>query len=191
MSQTEFATALGTDPNPPTTEPIANVPPPAGSGLPPGVHPGDRSVALVPGQPVESNAPVGGDDLGRQGQRTRPPWHTENEEALPVYQRAAHDWSANQFIVGSGNPIQIAGRLRGCVSTMVWVPTSASHGVIISPVEGDITQGAGVELDPGDSIEIASEAAVWAGVIVGQTSGTVNVVRLYNPPGGGLGLSST
>jgi hypothetical protein len=188
---TDLMSTMGNDPAPPTTEPVGNQPTAVpGMELPQGVHPGDRSVPLVPGQPVESNSPTAGDNLGKQGQRRRPPWDTENEEALPVYQRAAHDWTANQFALASNNPIQIAGRLRGAVSTVVWVPSSAANGVVISPNEGDITQGAGITLSPGDSIELCTEGAVSAGVSGGNATGTVYVVRLYNPPGGGLGLSA-
>lgn len=194
---TDMATQLGQDPEPPTTEPPdthnqAAVASP-GPLLPQGIHPRDNSVPITPGHPLESNDPTHGmDQLGPQGQRRRPPWSTENENALPVYQRAAHDWTANQYTLSSTiGPIQIAGRQRGVFSTVVWVPTSAAEGVLISPAEGDVTQGAGVTLSPGDSIELPTEAAVWAGVIVGQSSGTVYVVRFYNPPGGGLGLSSS
>lgn len=194
---TDLMSTLGTDPEPPTTEQVqtephsGSLPAPGQSQLPQGVHPGDRSAPIrTDGRPQESNSPVGGDDrLGAQGQRTVPPWNTDNEEALPVYQRSAHDWSANEYTLGT-TPIQIAGRLRGAQSTIIWVPTAAAHGCVISPSEGDITQGAGITLSPGDSIELATEAAVWAGVIVGQTTGTVYVVRLFNPPGGGLGLSA-
>jgi len=191
---TDLATTLGTDPEPPTTEPmdtndlVAVATP--GNELPQGVHPRDNSVPVTGPGPIESNLPTNDDVLGPQGFTRKAPWDTENEHAFPVFQRAAHDWSANEYTVHSTNPIPIAGRLRGCVSTVVWVPTSAALGVRISPDEGDLTQGAGVTLSPGDSIEIPSEGAVWAGVIVGNATGTVFVVRYYNPPGGGLGLSS-
>jgi hypothetical protein len=195
----DLATVVGTDNHPATTVPdvpsTAQTPvPPAanfGTVLPQGVHPHDASVPLTPGVPIDSNALPGEGHLGPQGERRRPPWDVENEEALAVYQRSAHDWSARQFTVNStSGPIQIAGRLRGCLSTVIWVPTSAAHGCVIDPTEGAIQAGAGVTLSPGDSIELPTEGAVWAGVIVGQTSGTVYVVRFFNPPGGGLGLSS-
>jgi hypothetical protein len=117
------------------------------------------------------------------------PWSTDNEQAIPVNQRAGSEWSANEYTLGI-TPIQLAGKLKGCVSTKIWVPSTASHGCVISPSEGDITQGAGITLSPGDSIELFTEAGVWGGVIVGQTTGTAYVVRIYNPPGGGLGLSA-
>lgn len=196
---TDLMTTLGTDPSAPTTEPIAAqpAPPPVapahnfGTELPQGVHPRDSSVPVVPGMPLDQDTAIEQDGPGPQGVRTTAPWNVENEEAFPVNQRAAHDWSANQYTVNSTDgPIQIAGRLRGCLTTVAWVPSSAAEGVVISPSQGDIQQGAGVTLSPGDSIELPTEAAVWCGVIVGQTSGTVYVTRFFNPPGGGLGLSA-
>lgn len=200
MTMSEMAAALPTDPAAPTTEsqPAHPGPPPNApaddfsTALPVGVHPRDSAVTVVPGQNLDSDTPVNQDGPGPQGFRTQPPWSTENEQAVPVYQRAAHDWSANQYTLSSTRgPIQLAGRRRGRQSVIVWVPTSASLGVVVSPDEGDIEQGAGVTLSPGDSIELPTEATVYGGVIVGNSSGTAYVVELYNPPGGGLGLSSS
>jgi hypothetical protein len=192
---TDLATTLGGNPQPDTLErpdeANAAVVQTPGPGLPQGVHPRDNSAPYVPGPGIDSNAPTHKDNLGPQGQRRKPPWNTDNEEAFPVYQRAAHDWSANQYTVHSNNPIAVAGRKKGRTSVVVWVPTTAAEGVLISPDEGDLTQGAGVVLSPGDSIELPTEAPVWAGVIIGQSTGTVYVVEYYNPPGGGLGLSSS
>lgn len=166
-----------------------------GTGLPQGTHPRDASAPINPstGQPPDGDTPITTDGpVAPQGVPTSPPWSTENEEALPVNQRAAHDWDANQYtLTSSRGPIQLAGRKRGRTTVIVWVPTAASNGIVISPTEGDIEQGAGVTLSPGDSIELPTEAPVYGGVIVGQTSGTAYVVELYNPPGGGLGLSSS
>jgi hypothetical protein len=189
----DMSTIISGDPDPPTTVPIAPTvphPAPANRSLPQGAHPLDKSVPTVPGQMVDTDKVAAEGDLGAQGQRRKPPWDTENEQAVPVYQRAAHDWSANQYTLSAKNIIQIAGRLRGCLTTVVWVPTAAASGCVISPDEGDITQGAGVTLSPGDSIELPTEGPVWAGVIDGNANGTVYVARFFNPPGGGLGLSS-
>lgn len=159
--------------------------------LPQGVHPRDNSVPIVPGAQLDADTPISLDaPLESQGTPTTPPWSTDNEQAFPVNQRAASEWTANSYTLGSNNPIQLSGKRKGQVSVTVWVPASASHGLVIAPNEGDLTQGAGIELDPGDSITLETEAAVWGAVIVGQTSGTVNVVVLFNPPGGGLGLSA-
>lgn len=197
---TDLMTTLSTDPEPPTTEPIAAqpAPPPVapahdfGTSLPQGVHPRDSTAPVVPGMPLDQDTPIEQDGPGPQGQRTTPPWSVENEEAFAVNQRAAHDWSANTYTLSATRgPIQLAGRKRGRVTVIVWVPTSASLGIVVSPDEGDIEQGVGITLSPGDSIELPTEASVYGGVIVGNTTGTAYVVELYNPPGGGLGLSSS
>jgi hypothetical protein len=189
---TDLGTTLNMDPDPQTMEPVgpAVAPAPAPpvtdftTPLPSGVHPNDRS---SPG--ARDDSLPGEGQLGPQGWRRQSPWNVDNEDAFPVNQRAASEWSANQYTLGT-TPIQLAGTRKGCVSTKIWVPSTASHGCVISPTEGDITQGAGITLSPGDSVELFTEAAVWGGVIVGQTTGTAYVIRLYNPPGGGLGLSS-
>ncbi len=172
------------------TDTATNAGPDLSAELAPGVHPRDPSVPIVPGQVLAEPNPTDQADLIEQGQRRSAPWSIDNEEALAVNQRSSSQWSANAYTLSSGNIIQLAGKLKGCVSTTIWVPASASHGVVIAPEEGDITQGAGVELDPGDSITLETEAAIWGGVIVGQSTGSCQVVRLYNPPGGGLGLSA-
>jgi hypothetical protein len=193
---TDASTTLTTDPQARTTEAAPGVPTPAAppldftTELPQGVHPRDSSVPIVPGQPLDADSIAAEGNLGPQGHRTSAPWGTSNEEAFPVNQRAASQWSANQYTLGA-TPIQLAGKLRGRTSVIIWVPASASHGCVVAPEEGDITQGAGITLSPGDSIELPTEGAVWAGVIVGQTTGTVYVVQLFNPPGGGLGLSAS
>jgi hypothetical protein len=170
-----------------------------GGTLPQGVHPLDQSVPAVPGGALleHDQPPSAVGPLGPQSARRQKPWATVNEDALPVNQRSAHDWTANAYTLNATageafSPIQLGGRLRGCVSTVVWVPTTSTNGVIISPDQGDIQLGAGITLNPGDSIEIVSEAPVWGGVIPGNAKGgPVQVVRTYNPPGGGLGLSSS
>lgn len=183
-----------------TTEPaqVPGIPPPAvDSGTVPGVHPWDQSVPIDPGtgQLVEPDRPpgTGPDQLESQGFTTRKPWATENEDAIPTNQRSAHNWEARVYTVNVNNsPIQAAGRLRGCVATVIWIPSTSPFGVMVSPDEGDIQQGAGLILNPGDSFQIESEGAVWLGIIPGNNSGgPAQIARFINPPGGGLGLSSS
>jgi hypothetical protein len=184
---------LSGGPTPPTTEPVpqtAVVTP--GPTLPIGIHPRDNTVPTTPGTPRlppagDSNT-VDGRPLPAQGLRRLPPWNTDNEDAFAVNQRSASSWSAQRYTLNMST--QIAGRLKGNVSTKIWVPSGAASGVVIAPEQGDVDVGAGVTLNVGDSIELATEATVWAGPIPGQTTGTAYVVRLFNPPGGGLGLSA-
>lgn len=189
---TDLSTTLSSEET--TTEPVppvaVSVP---GMELPAGVHPGDQSVPVEGGQLVEPDKPPMGDP-GPQGRTRAAPWSQTNEEALPVNQRSAHDWTAESYTVNNvTGPITISGRKKGQKSVLVWVPTGSAHGVTISPNEGDIQQGAGIVLSPGDPlVKLDTEGPVWCGVISGQAAGgPVNVVTLYDPPGGGLGLSST
>jgi hypothetical protein len=152
------------------------------SNVPAGVHPYD------PSGPAES--PIPGERATPEHPRGNPPFHVENGAAFPVNQRAASNWAANTFNVNSGQSPLMVARLRGCVSTKIWVPTGATAGVQISPNAGDISQGAGVVLNPGDSIELFTEDGIWLGVIPGQANGTCNVVRVYNKVAGRLGLTA-
>lgn len=190
----DLSTMMGTDPHPDTLQPVgpAVQHPTPGQDLPIGVHPGDNSVPLVPGQPLEHNQPVSPVEPGAQGERRRPPWDTDNEEALPVFMRAAHDWSIRTFTLNSTTgPIVVASRLKGCQSTILWVPATAALGCVIAPTQGELNNGAGGTLNPGDSIELATEGPVYGGVIGANATGTLYVVRTFNPPGGGLGLSAS
>ena len=103
--------------------------------LPVGVHPGDASTAGegVPGAPH---------DQGTQWQHGREPWGIDNEEALPVYQRSAHDWQPGQVFVSSAtyDSMQaiIVGRQKGRLALTIWVPLlapdgSTPKGVLIAP----------------------------------------------------------
>lgn len=166
-------------------------------GLPQGVHPLDRSVPHTPGTNPDHDTPISLTEPGPQGITRPAPWSTDNETALPVYQRSAHDWNVKVLSVNSTQgPMQAAGRLRGCEATTLSVPTTLSDGttpkgVMFSSDEGELQQGLGAVLNPGDSVTIRSEGAVWVAVITNNTTGSVQVMRTYNPPGGGLGLSAT
>lgn len=186
------------DTHPATTEPMSNVPATQtpGSEIPIGVHPYDARSPLAANGQLPSEAPGEGDLYpGAQGDPGRRPWSTANVEAFPVFQRSASDWSANTFTLGPAatqEPIQLAGRRRGRVSVIIWVPTAATFGVVIAPTQGEVQSGgsAGVTLSPGDSIELPTEAAIWGASIGTNASGSANVVELVNPPGGGLGLAA-
>lgn len=193
---TDLSTLMGTDPEPGTTQPVNAVPGlPDANVTPAGVHPLDQSVPMTDsGQLLEPDKPPStDDDLGPQGRGRSKPWGTDNETAFPVNQRSAHDWMGRNVTVNAASgPVRLAPRLRGCVATIVWVPSTSATGVQIAADQGDINQGAGVILNPGDSIELDTEGSVWCGVIgANATGGPVQYVRLFNPPGGGLGLSAT
>lgn len=162
-------------------------------GLPPGVHPRDPSAAY------ERN-PVSADTADQLWNQSRqPPWSVDNSEALAVYQRCASDWSAGLTQVGGqNNAVKVIGRQKGRQSVTLAVPTalpdgSSPNGVVVGSSEGAVQQAVNANaggvwiLNPGDSVTIYTEASVWAGPLVGQTTGWVQFVVAFNPPGGGIG----
>jgi hypothetical protein len=188
------------DPDPANSTPIDMAPvtqavPGAEAPLPPGVHPGDQSVPIgADGSLVEHDKPPSSTGPATAPGTNHKPWAQENADAFPVFQRASHDWAANAYTLQSTDaPIQLSGRLKGKLRTTVWVPTGSAKGVVVSPDQGDIQQGAGITINPGDPpLNIDSEGPVWAGVIPGQaTGGPVQVVTYFNPLGGNFGLSSS
>ena len=161
--------------------------------LPAGVHPGDASTAqeAVPGVPLDH-------EKGQQWRPGREPWGVDNEEALPVYNRAAHDWSPGQVwcnsTVNSGVQV-VNGRQAGRASVTVWVPLldpngNAPLGVMIGPTTESVIQGGigCVVLNIGDSITIPSEGPVYAGCISGNSTGFCQYMSLTNPLGRGRDL---
>ena len=125
---------------------------------------------------------------------------TSNGEAVATFERASSDWSSGAVYLSSANmgvgPIQVVGRQKGRKSTTLIVPAkdaqgNAPNGCIIASTQGELQgSGAGAEvyvLNVGDSVTIPSEAGVWAQVIPGNTTGYVQFVSVYNPPGGELG----
>ena len=159
--------------------------------LPPGVHPMDPSMVWPGGNLPDATAAP--DDIAtRPGPTGRPPFDTKNTKALAVYQRGDSDWTANRIVVDLNNAgtVQLIGRQNGRAGVTLSVPSSATFGVVFAPTEGEVLNSASCPiLLPGDSITIPTEASVWAGVIPGNATGTVDVIATFNPAGGGLGTT--
>jgi hypothetical protein len=154
--------------------------------LPPGVHPNDPA---QDGGLADGNQPVDPDTGGPRFATKPAPWRTENEDALPVYQRAAHDWTSNTFLISknNGGTIQVIGRQKGRIGVQLWVPSTATNGVRIAPTEGEVQANSGAILNVGDSAFLPTEGPVWVGLLPTKTTGTVYVTVFYNPAGGSLG----
>jgi hypothetical protein len=159
---------------------------PAGQPLPPGVHPNDPSVAWS-GGPLHEAPTVPPDRPETHYQRGQQPFSQDNSQALPVFERAAHDWTGNTWVLTQTR--QVAGRQVGRKSVTLWNKSSSATSVFFAPVEGEVDQGQALSLDPGDSITIPTEAPVYAGPGPLVASCTVQVMATYNPPGGGLGAN--
>jgi|HubBroStandDraft_6_1064221.scaffolds.fasta_scaffold291133_2 hypothetical protein len=184
----------GTIPMPPTIAPTEGVPEPAPpSNLPPGVHPYDPSVPYSGGE-LRDSQEVPSDTAGYRYPTGRKPWDTDNEDALAIWERASHDWTGDTVTIGMPNPtLQLIGRQPGRKCITLWCPSTGT-AVCIAPTQGvcdqQFTSGiGGLILNPGDSVTINTEAQVWAGILNGNTTGTVAFLAEYNPPGGGLGTT--
>ena len=164
--------------------------------IPAGVHPHDRS---IPGDELArySDNPAHHDTPGNRYTTGRKNFGTDNGEAFPVFERASSDFNAGRVSVGTSNggTSIVVGRVRGRKSITIWIPTTwtnpggtstSPNGVTIGQTEGELQSGAGIQLNPGDSITIDTEAPVWAGLIPGKTTGVLQYLTTYNPAGGEL-----
>lgn len=157
--------------------------------LPQGVHPRDNSVPW--GQGGHEESPVPADTpAGLQASRGSKPWAAKPHEALGVFQRSSQQW-ATDFVALSANsgPREINGQ-KGRTSVTLWVPTTqldgvtpVTIGVIVAPTVGEVSQGIGVIVNVGDSIEITTEADIWIGPPKGQTTGFCQYMQFINPAG--------
>lgn len=153
--------------------------------LPPGVHPMDPS--SFSGDPLA--APQDTPDP-KWTTTTKPQFGTENGDATATFQRSDHEWTGNRIVVDTNNAgtVQLCGRQKGRSSVTLIVPLTATAGVVIGPTEGEVLNSASCPvLTPGQTLTLPTEAPIWAGVIPGQTTGTVDVFVTFNPAGGGLG----
>jgi hypothetical protein len=160
--------------------------------LPPGVDPYDRSVVLA--GHIDANA-VTAPDQGQAYQTGHKPYPKDNWEALPVFQRAAKNFTVRIVVVdaNAGGTAIAASEQKGRQSITMSIPTlladgvTAPNGVTFSANEGDLQGAASNDcgiLNPGDSVTIETEAKVYVGLIGANTTGAVMVITTNNPPGG-------
>lgn len=144
-----------------------------------GVHPYDPSVDMT--QPYNNEAPVAEAPV-LAPQRGSKPYQARNVDAVPVFERSSEKWTAQTLTLNNAEPLQIAGKQKGRKELIVFVPNTAAAGVIIAPTPGEVSMFQGVQLDPGATLTLKTEAPVYAGLISGQTSGIVCTVATINPP---------
>ena len=163
------------------------------SNLPPGVHPLDPSVPYSGGE-LHEPGPVPADQAAYRYSNRPEPFGTSNDDALAIWERASHDWTGDTVTIGMPSPtVQLIGRQKGRKCITLWCPSTGT-AVCIAPVQGICDQQfqsgiGGLILNPGDSVTINTEAQVWAGILNGNTTGTVAYLAEYNPPGGALGTT--
>ena len=138
-----------------------------------GVHPQDRSGA---------DAPVGPQDQAPSYATAPAPFSVPNKDALPTFERAARNGSALVVPISTnqGGTARAVGRLKGRKAVMLWVSASAANGCMVDFNEGKLQGGGGVPLNPGDSVTLPTEAAVYVGLQAGDASAKVNVIELFN-----------
>ncbi len=119
---------------------------------------------------------------------------TSNVEAVPVYERASNSFLAYAVTLGA-NPQRVVGRHLGRRYVTLSVPTTYTYpglaaatplGVVVGGGPNSVVTN-GYQLNPGDSIEIDSEAEVWAAPISGNSSGLVQVLEVFHSLGGPAG----
>jgi len=159
----------------------------------PGESPDDRTAP----SPNPGDAPVPADRSPHGAPTTGSrPFTTENAQAVPVFERAASDFTAQTFVVSG--PIRIVGRTPGRTSVTLAVPATdalgnAVNGIVFGETEGELqgdTPSGMAFLLAGMSVTIVTEAPVWVAPIPGGTSpGTVMAILTFNPAGGSLGAN--
>ena len=151
-----------------------------------------------PADEVNITAPVSADKAGNLYTTDKKAWGTNNADALSVFERASSDFTAGVINISAqnGSTAIIVGRQKGRKSVTIWVPSSYTNsagtsstpkGVMVAQTEGEVQAYAAVQLNPGDSITINTEAPIWAGILPGNTSGVCQFLVEYNPAGGELG----
>ena len=119
-------------------------------------------------------------------------FNTDNEQAIPVWERSSEGHRTVSVTVSETT--QLVGRRRGRKYVALSVPTSVTrggvattpNGVQVSHDRNSIDVGIGYQLNPGDSLEIDSEAPVYVGPLPGLTSGVVQYSEALNYPNGSL-----
>ena len=122
------------------------------------------------------------------------PFATKNADAVPVYERASDDFTVGSFVLTSAQgPQMIGGRRKGRKYILLEVPTSfvGPLGAVIAPLgilfgrdPGEVANGVGWQLNVGDSIELDTEAPIYASPLPGAASGVVLFAEFFNLPGG-------
>lgn len=163
----------------------------------------DRAVEFDEATPMaelDHNRPVPQDVFGDHFTRGNKRFGTDNGRAVPMFQRASHDFTTGQTYTGTANGgiSIIVGRQAGRKSVTIDVPNSYYNmagtlvtspiGVTVGQTEGELQgPGGGIQLLAGSSVTIETEAPIWVGLLPGQTTGFCQWVVEYNPAGGELG----
>jgi hypothetical protein len=152
----------------------------------------DPDSAPVPDQQADPGEPVTsftGDALEplKTSPGTTPSRLTPHTEAVPVWERASESHSTRALSFNT--TAMVVGRRPGRKYVVLSCPTTYNGaantlGVQVSDTRAYVDAGAGYQLNPGDSLEIDTEAPVWVGPLTGNASGVVQWSECFNPLGG-------
>ena len=139
---------------------------------------------------TDDGFPVTHDDADTQPTRETS-FSQTNAHAIPVYERAAANHITRSNSVSSTQ--MLVGRRPGrkyivlsCPST--WNGATNTLGFQVSDNRNAIDTNSGFQVNPGDTVEIDTEAPVWVGVLSGNTAGVIQWVETFNPMTEHLGL---
>jgi hypothetical protein len=118
-------------------------------------------------------------------------FNTDNKEAVPVYERATTSFSTTSQAIGA-NSQMLLGRHKGRKYVVLSAPVTITTLAGATTPKGFqwandpnlIDTNSGFQLNPGDSVEIDSEAEIFVGPLPGNTTGYVQAVELYNTKAG-------
>lgn len=118
-------------------------------------------------------------------------FNTQNEQPIPTAERATNAHNTVRVTL-QADAFQLLGRRRGRRYVVLSCPaTITTGGVAATPLgfqvshdRNNVTVGIGYQVNPGDSLEVDSEAEVYVGPLPGNTTGTVQYSEAYTALGG-------
>lgn len=129
--------------------------------------------------PTDNQAPRTGSD----------PFPVTPDQAVPVNARSPRSFRTRSTIVSSasgGTTNNIVGITKGRKSITLSCPTTYngatnSLGFVFAEDQNTIDVGTGFQVNPGDSVEIESEAAVFAAPLPGNSTGVLQWLETFSP----------
>jgi hypothetical protein len=118
-------------------------------------------------------------------------FNTQNEQPIPTSERATNAHNTVRVTL-QADAFQLLGRRRGRRYVVLSCPATITTGGVgatplgfqVSHDRNNVTVGIGYQVNPGDSLEIDSEAEVYVGPLPGNTTGTVQYSEAYTALGG-------
>lgn len=118
-------------------------------------------------------------------------FNTRNEQPIPTSERPTNAHRTLSVTLGAGSQ-PLLGRSRGRKYVVISCPTTFTKaGVTSTPLgfqvshdRNSIDVGIGYQINPGDSLEIDSEAEIYVGPLPGNSTGLVQYSEGFDSLGG-------